>query len=204
MRRVWPVWLGIVVAMVAVAVAWRWRGRAIAVDRVAARLADPDRQVRLDAAVSLRMVRAPNSGPALAARLAIEPDGEVRAALCLALLASEAPEAAPALRARLADDRREVRLETVQALGAVRAPGAVPLLAERLRAESEREIRDAICVALGRAATHDAARALATALGDPDATIADRARRALETLYRRPLPADPAAARAAVDAAPPP
>lgn len=204
MRRVWPAWIAIVVAMVAVAVGWRWRGREIAVDRVAARLADPDRQVRLDAAIALRRVRAPDSAPALIARLGVEPDAEIREALCLALLASEAPEAGPALRARLADPSRDVRRETVHAFGALRAPGAVPLLAERLSAEPDREIRDAVCVALGRAATHDAARALARVLDDPDAVIADRARRAIETLYRRPLPAAADAARAEVEATPPP
>jgi HEAT repeat protein len=204
MRRVWLVWLGIVCAMACVAVGWRWRGRAVAVGRVAQRLADPERAVRLDAAVALRRVRAPESAPAMVARLPVEPDAEVRQALCLALVASETPEATAALRGRLADPARDVRLETVRALGLVAAPGAVPLLAERLPAEPEPALREALCVSLARAGTHAAARALTQGLDDPSPAVADRARRALETLYRRPLPADAAAARAAVDAAPPP
>lgn len=141
MKRVWPVWVGIVCLMVAVAILWRWRGHHVSVDRVAQRLADPD---------------------------------------------------------------RKVRLETAQALGAVRAPATVPAMAARVAVEDDAEVLDALCVALGRTRSPAAARALAGLLTRSDAAVTDRARRALEAMYRRPLPPDPATVAALVEREPPP
>jgi HEAT repeat protein len=105
---------------------------------------------------------------------------------------------------RLADPDRAVRLRTAQALGQLRAPGMVHAMVARLQVEADAEVRDALCLALGRTRSHEAARALADVLAGSDAALTGRARRALEAMYRRPLPADVAAVRALVASEPPP
>lgn len=97
--------------------------------KLAARLADPDPSVRIQAIEAMRTLRAKEHAPAIAKLLA-DADAEVQARALSTLTELRAPEALPALRKLLKDEDADRRRSAVQQL-AKYAEG-VPSLVEAL------------------------------------------------------------------------
>ncbi len=141
--------------------------RSLGEGRLAAHLADPDHEVRRQAALALGRIGRPETVPPLVAALQGDVAGAVRASAAFALGIVEDPlpaDAAEALAAALADPSDRVRERAIEALGRRGGPGAAQLvaavLAERVESPGYADRRENIEIPLRRSAWDRARLAL--------------------------------------------
>jgi HEAT repeat protein len=121
--------------------------------------ADPDEGVRAAAAEALGELHRAGAAAGLAQSLAEEPDGSVRSRAARAL--GQLPDVDPAGLARgLSDEEASVRLETVWALGRLRATTQAGSLRISLQSDADCRVRAAAAWALTQAGDCSAADAL--------------------------------------------
>ncbi len=118
MKRVWPLWVGIVVLMMAFGIFARVRGRSVSVAVVAESLAHPDAMTRKSTAQQLANVPAPRSVPAVIARLSVESEAPIRILLLKALIQAGTYEGAKGVLVGLRDANPDVRAEARKILSA--------------------------------------------------------------------------------------
>ncbi|MHC5018852.1 MAG: HEAT repeat domain-containing protein [Planctomycetota bacterium] len=111
MKKVWPLWIGIMLVMMTLAVIARARGRAVSVAQVAADLERDDPAERRVTALQLSNVPAPRSVPAVIARLKVEPEPDIRVLLLKALIQAGTYEGAKGVCVGLHDAHADVRAE---------------------------------------------------------------------------------------------
>jgi HEAT repeat protein len=112
-------------------------------------LADPDADVRRQAANAIEDLDDVTKAPAALVRATTSPDLELRRHATKALAHIGDVATVQALAERLSDDDREVRLAAVEGLGEMRVPGAMPGLTRALN-DRDPEVRRAAAEALGK------------------------------------------------------
>jgi HEAT repeat protein len=161
-------------------------------------LQDPDREVRIQAALALtKMAPASREAvPALAQALSDqEPLVRMNACLALSKLGSEGQAAIPALIAAVKDESNETNLDTftftIQQAAAVAlgrassgSEAAVPALTSLLQTSESESLRIMVARALGDVgpAAHSAAPMLVPLLSEPSATLRQSAGEALDKI----------------------
>lgn len=118
MKKVWPLWVGIVVVMMAFGVFARARGRAVSVAAVAEALGDADKANRKLTAQQLANVPAPKSVGAVIERFKVEPEADIRILLLKALIQAGTYEGAKGCLLGLRDTNPDVAAEARKILSA--------------------------------------------------------------------------------------
>lgn len=118
MKKVWPVWVGIVVAMMLFGVFARMRGRTVSVAAVAEALGAGDKASRKVTAQQLANVPAPSSVGAVIGRLKVEPEPDIRILLLKALIQAGTYEGAKGCLLGLRDRDKDVEAEARKILSA--------------------------------------------------------------------------------------
>lgn len=150
-------------------------GGETAVAQVTGALAHPDPRVRKEAVLALGKLGGEDAVLLLTGMLE-DPTPGVRAMACRALGALRAERAVkPILRVLEGSDDLEVRVESLQALGCLGDPGAVPVIERRgvggLFSRPPREVRLAAYRALAAIGTPHALELVSRAARDPDPAI---------------------------------
>ncbi len=156
-------------------------------------LADPRRQVRLDASYALVQLGGVAVEPLISCATTGRDSLRYIAVQILGQIGD--PRATPFLKELLSDDNRYVREQAVRALGQLDNPGLHAALASVLAADSVAEVRGAAAWSLGNLRDTTAVPSLVRALADTVPSVRRQALAALQFLW---TPAAEAAALAAL------
>jgi HEAT repeat protein len=145
-------------------------------------LADPEKTVRVDAAIAIDQLNRPEGALLLRLRLLTGDAPEVIGQCCTSLL-SLAPDDAVAFVSRfLHDPDVDVQVEAASALAQCRQPESIAVLREFWQTElPASDVRRAILIGLGASALRESAEFLLMAIADEPPTLAETAITALST-----------------------
>jgi hypothetical protein len=145
-------------------------------------LADPEKTVRIDAAIAIDQLNRPEGALLLRLRLLTGDAPEVMGQCCTSLL-SLAPDDAVAFVSRfLHDTDMDVQVEAASALAECRQPESIAVLREFWQMElPTTDVRRAILIGLGASPLRESAEFLLLAIAEEPATLAETAITALST-----------------------
>jgi HEAT repeat protein len=124
--------------------------REATIERMISLLTDPVDEVKSAATLALGEMELPSHLAAQLGQLTAHPHVETRRAAALALVSTSAPAAADRLLAALQDGDAQVRQSALAALAELGDQRVVPLLKERLRADSVSGVRSEAAFRLGK------------------------------------------------------
>ena len=159
------------------------------------RLHSSDAHIRRWAVIRLGRNADPLDATAIAALLDphTEPAPLVRAAALAALRAIGDTRQLPPLRRACSDPELHIRLLAIRTLGDLGDENDIPLLAAKLAAAQDPDVRLEAALALMRLGHDTAVPALAAALADPDQSVRFAAHTALQKITGANLPPTPEA-----------
>ena len=152
-------------------------------------LSDPDKNVRVEAAVRLGSLGNEDAVAPLVEALRTDPDFFVCETVTWALVRCGSVAVEPVITL-LHDESALARARAAHALSKLGDARAVPALIDRLNVnEQDRAVREKSVLALGQLGGDEAMNALAALLGDQQPELATAVSRALESFGERALPA---------------
>jgi len=145
-------------------------------------LADPEKTVRIDAAIAIDQLNRPEGALLLRLRLLTGDTPEVMGQCCTSLLSLAQDDAVEFVSRFLHDPDVDVKVEAASALAQCRQPESIALLREFWQNElSTTDVRRAILIGLGASPLRESAEFLLMAITHEQPTLAETAITALST-----------------------